>query len=196
MKIKTGLTPQKLQRKTARVFELAGSKIRSIDASWDPARGTPVFTWKGGYTSRGWTEWTQGFQFGMAFLHFDATGDEEFRPHLKRGYEYYRGTFFGSDGRPAYYHNRRHPVDIQCAAQAIDTFCLFADADAGALPRARLIAEWTIRNMQEPDGHFIHRRYPLLRAATPYFHWGQATMFHALAHLIFQCARRPVATLS
>ncbi len=121
---------------------------------------------------------------------------DNIRPHLKRGYEYYRGTFFGSDGRPAYYHNRRHPVDIQCAAQAIDTFCLFADADAGALPRARLIAEWTIRNMQEPDGHFIHRRYPLLRAATPYFHWGQATMFHALAHLIFQCARRPVATLS
>ncbi|MEY4005487.1 MAG: hypothetical protein RLZZ221_1583 [Verrucomicrobiota bacterium] len=126
----------------------------------------------------------------------DATGDEEFRPHLSRGYDYYRRVFFGADGRPRYYHNREHPVDIQCAAQAIDTFCLFADADAGALPRARLIAEWTIRNMQEPDGHFIHRRYPLLRAATPYFHWGQATMFHALAHLIFQCARRPVATLS
>src|SRR5206468_428566 len=35
----------------------------------------PVFTVKGRYTSRGWTEWTQGFQFGMAFLHFDATGD-------------------------------------------------------------------------------------------------------------------------
>ena len=77
MKIKNGLTPQKLQRKTARVFELAGAKIRAIDAAWDPARGTPVFTWKGRYTSRGWTEWTQGFQFGMAFLHFDATGDEE-----------------------------------------------------------------------------------------------------------------------
>ena len=76
MKIKTGLTPQKLQKKTARVFELAGSKIRAIDASWDSTRGTPVFTWKGRYTSRGWTEWTQGFQFGMSFLHFDATGDE------------------------------------------------------------------------------------------------------------------------
>jgi hypothetical protein len=35
-----------------------------------------VFTVKGKYTSRGWTEWTQGFQFGMAFLHFDATGDQ------------------------------------------------------------------------------------------------------------------------
>ena len=75
MKINPALTPQKLQRKTARVFELAGQKIRAVDAAWDPAKGTPVFTVKGRYTSRGWTEWTQGFQFGMAFLQFDATGD-------------------------------------------------------------------------------------------------------------------------
>ena len=75
MKIVATLTPQKLRRKTARVFELAGQKIRAVDAAWDPARGTPVFTVRGKYTSRGWTEWTQGFQFGMAFLHFDATGD-------------------------------------------------------------------------------------------------------------------------
>ena len=77
MKINTRLTAKALLPKTDRVFELAGRKIRALDAAWDPAKGTPVFTWKGQYTSRGWTEWTQGFQFGMAFLHFDATGDEE-----------------------------------------------------------------------------------------------------------------------
>ena len=26
----------------------------------------------------GWTEWTQGFQFGSAILQFDATGDQQF----------------------------------------------------------------------------------------------------------------------
>ncbi len=76
MKINATLTPAKLQRKVSRVFELAGQKIRAVDASWDSAQGTPVFTVQGQYTSRGWTEWTQGFQFGLAFLHFDATGDE------------------------------------------------------------------------------------------------------------------------
>jgi hypothetical protein len=75
MKIDANLTPQKLRKKTARLFELAGGKIRGLASSWDPAQGTPVFTVRGRYTSRGWTEWTQGFQFGMAFLHFDATGD-------------------------------------------------------------------------------------------------------------------------
>jgi unsaturated chondroitin disaccharide hydrolase len=75
MKIDVSLTPQKLRGKTSRVFELAAGKIRGLDQSWDPAQGTPVFTVKGRYTSRGWTEWTQGFQFGMAFLQFDATGE-------------------------------------------------------------------------------------------------------------------------
>ncbi len=77
MKINATLTPTRLQKKVARVFDLAGHKIRAIDAAWDPAKGTPVFTVKGRYTSRGWTEWTQGFQFGLAFLHFDATGDAD-----------------------------------------------------------------------------------------------------------------------
>ncbi len=75
MKIDAQLTPAKLSKKVSRVFELAGQKIRAVDAAWDSANGTPVFTVKGKYTSRGWTEWTQGFQFGMAFLQYDATGD-------------------------------------------------------------------------------------------------------------------------
>jgi len=75
MKVNLTITPRKLLAKTNRVFELAGAKIRALDSTWDSARGTPVFTVKGQYTSRGWTEWTQGFQFGMAFLQYDATGD-------------------------------------------------------------------------------------------------------------------------
>lgn len=78
MKIDASLTPAKLQKKVDRVFDLAGQKIRALNADWDPSKGTPVFTIKGRYTSRGWTEWTQGFQFGMAFLQFDATGDSSF----------------------------------------------------------------------------------------------------------------------
>ena len=37
-----------------------------------------MFTVKGTYTAKGWTEWTQGFQYGSALLQFDATGDERF----------------------------------------------------------------------------------------------------------------------
>jgi unsaturated chondroitin disaccharide hydrolase len=61
-----------------RVWELSAAKIRSLDDSWRPDSGSPVFTVAGRYTSRGWTEWTQGFQFGAAILQFDATDDGEF----------------------------------------------------------------------------------------------------------------------
>jgi hypothetical protein len=78
IKIDNILTPQKLQGRIIHFFELSARKILSLQKSWDPSRGTPVFTVKGRYTSRGWTEWTQGFQFGSALLQFDATGEEQF----------------------------------------------------------------------------------------------------------------------
>ena len=77
-KINSSLTPQKLLPKITRLFELSAEKILAIEKAWKPENGTPVFTVKGKYTSRGWTEWTQGFQFGSAILQFDATGDERF----------------------------------------------------------------------------------------------------------------------
>src|SRR5687768_5878854 len=78
IQIDQSLTAKKLKPKLERMFDLSGQKIRSIDRSWDASKGTPVFTIKGKYTSRGWTEWTQGFQFGSAFLQFDVTGDAAF----------------------------------------------------------------------------------------------------------------------
>lgn len=67
-----------LNEPITRMFEHSGEKIRSLQHAWKSAKGTPVFTVKGKYTSRGWTEWTQGFQVGSALLQFDATGEEEF----------------------------------------------------------------------------------------------------------------------
>src|SRR5690606_33886390 len=61
-----------------RLWRLSAEKISAIEARWDPEQGSPVFTVDGQYTARGWTEWTQGFQYGSAILQFDATGEEEF----------------------------------------------------------------------------------------------------------------------
>ena len=72
------LTPASLAPRLQRFFTLSAGKIRSIDRQYNPEHGAPVFTREGRYTSRGWTEWTQGFQFGSAALQFDATGETEF----------------------------------------------------------------------------------------------------------------------
>jgi unsaturated chondroitin disaccharide hydrolase len=84
MQIDLSITAASLAPALKRVFELSAEKIRRIEKNWDVAKGTPVFTVGGKYTSRGWTEWTQGFQFGSAFLQFDATGEPEFFEMARR----------------------------------------------------------------------------------------------------------------
>src|SRR5438270_7837902 len=78
IKIDHSLTATKLRPKIDRLFELSAAKILNLQKTWNPSKGTPVCTIKGRYTSRGWTEWTQGFQFGSALLQFDATGERRF----------------------------------------------------------------------------------------------------------------------
>lgn len=78
MIVEEQVTIKSLATNLEHVFRLAAGKIKSLDDTWNPEKGSPVFTRKGKYTSRGWTDWTQGFQFGMQILLFDATGDEEF----------------------------------------------------------------------------------------------------------------------
>jgi hypothetical protein len=53
-------------------------KVRSLARRWRPEDGAPVFTRQGKYTARGWTEWTQGFQFGSALLVYELTGEPWF----------------------------------------------------------------------------------------------------------------------
>ena len=70
--------PEELRSAIDHLFERSAEKIDAIEKTWNPADGAPVFTVDGRYRARGWTEWTQGFQFGSSLLQFDATGDREF----------------------------------------------------------------------------------------------------------------------
>jgi unsaturated chondroitin disaccharide hydrolase len=78
IKIDDALTAKQLVPALRRTFELSAAKIDHLEKRWDAGKGTPVFTVAGQYATRGWTEWTQGFQFGNAILQFDATGDQRF----------------------------------------------------------------------------------------------------------------------
>jgi unsaturated chondroitin disaccharide hydrolase len=71
-------TPGDLAARIHQLFELSAGKIQDLERSWSASAGAPVFTVAGRYTTRGWTEWTEGFQYGSALLQFDATGDRSF----------------------------------------------------------------------------------------------------------------------
>jgi hypothetical protein len=74
-------------------------------------------------------------------------------------------------------------VDSQCAAQSIDSLASFSDEDPECLELSVRVARWTIANMQDTDGHFYYRIYPLLKAKTPMLHWAQGTIYKGLAVL-------------
>ena len=78
MLINNKISVTDLQTQIQNLWEVSAKKIQAIENSMDPSSGTPVYTVKGSYTSRGWTEWTQGFMYGSAILQFEATGEKIF----------------------------------------------------------------------------------------------------------------------
>jgi unsaturated chondroitin disaccharide hydrolase len=78
MNVDEAITPATLRASLEAFWPLSAEKVSELHRTWDPAAGSPVFTVRGRWTSQGWTEWTQGFQFGWAILQFDATGDPGF----------------------------------------------------------------------------------------------------------------------
>lgn len=88
MKIDFDLHPGLFAQKLDKFWSLSGEKIRLIEKEYDSSKGSPVFTVEGKYSTRGWTEWTQGFQYGSSLLQFDVSGDEHFldygREHTRK----------------------------------------------------------------------------------------------------------------
>lgn len=125
-----------------------------------------------------------GYNLDSLKCYIDHSKDHEFDDQLRRGFKYFKENFFEDNGRPKYYNNRVFPVDIQCASQAIDTLTCFSDYDGSSLPLATKVAQWTIENMQDEAGFFYYRELPWIKAKTPMLHWGQATMYKALASLL------------
>lgn len=78
IKINDSIQPKDLRSKLDRFWQISGDKINLIETQYDDAKGSPVFTVEGKYSTRGWTEWTQGFQYGSAILQYDATGENSF----------------------------------------------------------------------------------------------------------------------
>ncbi|MFC1636716.1 hypothetical protein ACFL5Z_17955 [Planctomycetota bacterium] len=125
-----------------------------------------------------------GYNLDSLKCYIESTNDKTFEANLSRGFKYYKDIFIEYNGRPNYYHDRAYPVDIQCAAQAIDTLSNFAECDDSALNLALKVADWTIKNMQDRSGYFYYRNLRWKKVKISMVRWGQATMFCALTHLL------------
>jgi hypothetical protein len=107
----------------------------------------------------------------------------EFDAVIRRGFEFYRSRFFGSDGLVRYFHNRTYPIDIHSVAQSIITLLTFQDLDSGNLPLAHSVLHWAVTHMWDDRGFFYYR---VLRSHTnriSYMRWSQAWMLLAMVML-------------
>src|SRR3954453_18186167 len=84
IRINNDLRASDLTKKVDRFWQCSAQKIDLIEKKYDPSQGSPVFTRQGKYTTRGWTEWTQGFQYGSAVLQYDYTGSIAFLQSAKK----------------------------------------------------------------------------------------------------------------
>lgn len=143
--------------------------------------------------------WHTAYVLDSLWWYSRCAGDATFADQLRSGARFWLDHFFLADGTPRFYADRTYPIDVQCAAQAVESLCLYARSgghpcldwagldliDSGlAEDLAEKVALWTIANMQDRDGHFYFRRTRWWVDKTPMLHWAQATMLHALASLI------------
>jgi unsaturated chondroitin disaccharide hydrolase len=144
MLIDPKLTPNALAPALEKFWRLSGEKIDLILREYDPAKGSPVFTVRGKYTTRGWTEWTEGFHYGSAFLQFDATNEKRFAEQAQRltvermaSHVSHVGVHdHGFNNLSTYGNWLRLQREGRLAADAVD-FCELALKVSGAVQAAR-----------------------------------------------------------
>lgn len=148
------------------------------DGSWAYAQGHQ-YQWIDNFHT--------GYNLDSLHRYLEAVGEADVsgceKHALELGLKYFLEHFFLPSGQPRYEVRRTWPMDIQCAAQSIDTLTLLRRWSPLAFPLACRVADWTLLHMQDPQGYFYYRKHRFWVNKTAMFHWGQGTMFKALSHL-------------
>lgn len=124
-----------------------------------------------------------GYNLDAMIAYQDCTGDSTFNKYIERGFDYYIKNFFEQDGTPKYYNDKKYPIDIHCPGQLFVTL-----ARLGRFSRheelATKVLDWTIKNMQSPQGYFYYQLKQGISSKISYMRWSNAFMLNALSYLL------------
>ena len=113
---------------------------------------------------------------------------------LDRGMAFYRGRFFGEDGRPYYSATRRYPLDALSAAQSIETLAVTLSRDEDNLDTLRRVLGWLDTAMVRADGRVAYRVWSHWTDWRQFPRWSLAPLASALAGLAGSASESAVAT--
>jgi hypothetical protein len=153
---------------------------------WTIRRQRPDGSWP--YGERPTLGWVDGFHTGYVLDALRVCADlglgDAVEEAWLRALDYYRRNLFLSDGRPRYYADSTFPIDLQCVAQALQTFSIAAAYDRSYLQDARRVLAWTQRAMRGDAGAYFFQRRRLWVNHTLHMRGGNADMLLGLARLL------------
>jgi hypothetical protein len=165
----------------------------------DPAFRAARFVTKRQQANGSWTygtgasqSWIDNFHTAYVLISLNrimrcsAEARTEFEPALRRGFEFWRETFFLADGWPKYYHDALYPADAHAAATAIVALVELQELDSESLAQARRVAGWAIQHLRDPGGFFYYQRRRFHTVRIPFMRWTQSWMLYALGRLLEQ----------
>lgn len=161
---------------------LAGDALRATRFSAAAQREDG--SWPYGLGAR--NGWVDSFHTGYTLVALHeigaALGTDEFAGAVDRGIRFWREAFFGGPA-VGFVADEPYPVDMHAVAHAILTLVRLRARIPDALPAAKSLAEWSLREMRDPSGYFYYLRRRAFRNRLPYMRWVQAWMLLALAEL-------------
>lgn len=141
------------------------------------------------YSTLPFHQWIDNFHTGFnleCMLDYRKfTGDHSFDAYIDKGMKYYLETFFDEEGRSAYYNNSLYPIDIHAPSQLFVT--LHKAGNFGENRKlAEKVLEWTVKNMQSPEGYFYYQKRKYITNKIPYMRWSQAWIFYGLTYYLLE----------
>lgn len=146
------------------------------DGSWRYGM-LPVQKWRDSFHT--------GYNLDGLIVYQENTGDNSFDENIAKGFDYYINHFFLDDGTPKYYDNQTYPIDIHCPGQLFVTLSRLHKFGAFRQTAAKVL-QWTIDNMQDPNGYFYYQLKPGMSSKIPYMRWSNAFMFSALSYYLLE----------
>lgn len=146
------------------------------DGSWRYGM-LPVQKWRDSFHT--------GYNLDGLIAYQKNTGDNSFDENIAKGFDYYINHFFLDDGTPKYYDNQTYPIDIHCPGQLFVTLSRLHKFGAFRQTAAKVL-QWTIDNMQDPNGYFYYQLKPGMSSKIPYMRWSNAFMFSALSFYLLE----------
>ena len=131
-------------------------------------------------------KWVDGFHTGYileglcrASLAGVINADNEC---LKRGSQFYLDHLFTIHDMPKYYPSALYPIDIQNAAQAIQTLVFLAHLQYCPIEKILSVLDAVDKMLWNHRGYYNYLKTRFLTHQTPMHRWGTGPMFLALVH--------------